>query len=215
MRRNGTSGWLGRAGVLAALMAAWVACDGISRESEEKAMEKGERGAVDRPVVVMETSEGEIRIELWPDKAPATVENFLQYVDDGFYENTLFHRVIDGFMIQGGGFTQGMNPKEPREPVRNEASKELKNARGTLAMARTSQVHSATSQFFINLEDNEFLDHRDKTSKGFGYAVFGRVVEGMEVVDRIAKKKTAKAGPHGDVPVEPVTILKASRDGSS
>jgi len=160
-------------------------------------------------IVEMKTSEGKIRIELWADKAPQTVKNFLRYVEEGFYDGTIFHRVIDGFMIQGGGFTADMNQKKPHEPIKNEAAGELKNDRGTLAMARTNVVDSATSQFFINLKDNEFLNHRDASPMGFGYAVFGKVIEGMDVVDKIAKVPTTNAGPHQNVPVKPVLIESA------
>lgn len=160
-------------------------------------------------IVEMKTSEGKIRIELWADKAPQTVKNFLRYVEEGFYDGTIFHRVMDNFMIQGGGFTADMNQKKPHEPIKNEAAGELKNDRGTLAMARTNVVDSATSQFFINLKDNEFLNHRDASPMGFGYAVFGKVIEGMDVVDKIAKVPTTNAGPHQNVPVKPVLIESA------
>lgn len=163
------------------------------------------------PVVVLQTSEGVLRIELWEDKAPLTVKNFLRYVDEGFYDKTIFHRVIDDFMIQGGGMTAGMQSKTPHEPIKNEAKAELKNARGTVAMARTGVVDSATCQFFINVKDNEFLNHRDESPAGFGYAVFGQVVEGMDVVDRIKKVPTANAGMHQNVPVKPVVIESVKR----
>jgi cyclophilin family peptidyl-prolyl cis-trans isomerase len=157
-------------------------------------------------IVEMKTSEGMIRIELWADKAPHTVKNFLRYAEEGSYDGTIFHRVIDGFMIQGGGFTADMNQKKSHEPIKNEAASELKNNRGTIAMARTNVVDSATSQFFINLKDNDFLNHRDTSPMGFGYAVFGKVIAGMEVVDKIAKVPTGNAGPHQNVPVKPVVI---------
>jgi cyclophilin family peptidyl-prolyl cis-trans isomerase len=163
------------------------------------------------PTVVMETSEGVITIELWADKAPVTVKNFLRYTDEKFYDGTIFHRVIDNFMIQGGGFTADMKKKNGHEPVKNEATSELKNARGTIAMARTSQVNSATCQFFINLKNNDFLNHRDNTPRGFGYAVFGKVIKGQEVVDRIAKVKTTTSGPYRDVPAKPVVIKSVRR----
>lgn len=163
-------------------------------------------------VVLMKTSEGPIRIELWADKAPVTVANFLKYVDGGFYDGTIFHRVIDGFMIQGGGFTPDMKQKQAQEPIKNEASADLKNASGTIAMARTSVVDSATSQFFINVNDNEFLNHRDKSPSGFGYAVFGKVVEGMDVVERIKKVQTTSHGPFQDVPAKPVVIESVKRE---
>lgn len=163
-------------------------------------------------VVVMETSKGAIKIELHADKAPETVDNFLKYVDDQFYDGTIFHRVIDNFMIQGGGFTPEMSQKETLPPVQNEADKGLKNARGTIAMARTSDPHSATAQFFINTgEANEFLNHSGKTSNGWGYCAFGEVVEGMNVVDQISVVKTGRSGMHNDVPKEPVVIQSVRR----
>jgi peptidyl-prolyl cis-trans isomerase B (cyclophilin B) len=163
------------------------------------------------PRVVLETSEGKITVELWADKAPLTAKNFLRYVDEKFYDGTIFHRVIDNFMIQGGGMTGDMKPKSTHEPIKNEAAVDLKNDRGTIAMARTQIVDSATSQFFINVKDNDFLNHRDKTPRGFGYAVFGKVVAGMDVVDRIKKVKTTTAGPHRDVPATPVVIKSVRR----
>ena len=158
--------------------------------------------------VTMETSMGTITLELDDAKAPETVANFVQYAKDGHYDGTIFHRVIDGFMIQGGGFTKDMNQKETREPIRNEAMNGLKNLRGTIAMARTMVVDSATSQFFINLVDNDFLDFQNPTPQGFGYAVFGKVVDGMDVVDQIAKVKTGFSGPHQNVPEEAIVIKK-------
>ena len=158
--------------------------------------------------VTMETSMGTITLELDDAKAPVTVANFVQYAKDGHYDGTIFHRVIDGFMIQGGGFTKDMNQKETREPIRNEAMNGLKNLRGTIAMARTMVVDSATSQFFINLVDNAFLDFQSPTPQGFGYAVFGKVVDGMDVVDQIAKVKTGFSGPHQNVPEEAIVIKK-------
>ena len=158
--------------------------------------------------VTMETSMGTITLELDDAKAPETVANFVQYAKDGHYDGTIFHRVIDGFMIQGGGFTKDMNQKETREPIRNEALNGLKNLRGTIAMARTMVVDSATSQFFINLVDNAFLDFQNPTPQGFGYAVFGKVVDGMDVVDQIAKVKTGFSGPHQNVPEEAIMIKK-------
>lgn len=156
----------------------------------------------------IETGMGTITLALNEEKSPATVANFAQYAKDGHYDGTIFHRVIDGFMIQGGGFTKEMNQKPTREPIRNEAMNGLKNKRGTIAMARTMVVDSATSQFFINLVDNDFLDFTAPTPQGFGYAVFGEVVDGMEVVDAIGKVKTGFAGPHQNVPETPVVIRK-------
>lgn len=163
------------------------------------------------PEVLLETTAGDILLELYPDKAPKTVENFLKYVDEGFYDNTIFHRVINGFMIQGGGMDARMREKETHEPVQNEADNGLKNERGTIAMARTMDPHSASAQFFINHVDNDFLDHREPTPDGWGYAVFGKVIDGMDVVDKIAKVKTGNVGGYSDVPKDMVLITKASR----
>jgi len=154
------------------------------------------------------TNHGNIDIELDFDKAPATAANFEQYAKDGFYNGTIFHRVIPGFMIQGGGMESGMKEKDTRDPITNEADNGLKNARGTIAMARTSDPHSASAQFFINLVDNHFLNHTSKTNAGWGYAVFGKVVAGMDIVDKIATVKTGRSGMHRDVPLEEVVIEK-------
>ncbi len=160
--------------------------------------------------VMIVTSKGDITVELLPAKAPETVDNFLRYVNEGFYDGTLFHRVIGGFMIQGGGYDQDYTKKQTHDPVKNEADNGLSNSRGTIAMARTGDPHSATAQFFINHTDNPALDHRNKGS-GWGYAVFGKVVEGMEVVDRIANVKTGPAGPfRNDAPREMIIIEKIS-----
>ena len=157
--------------------------------------------------VKMETSAGTIMIALDADKAPLTVANIEAYIKDGFYDGLIFHRVIPNFMIQGGGFNPNMTEKsDKRPPVKNEANNGLKNDRGTLAMARTNDPHSASSQFFINLKDNDFLNHTSETSSGWGYAVFGKVTEGMDVVDAIAAVKTGQNGMHGDVPLESVVI---------
>ena len=161
------------------------------------------------PTVLLETTSGDILIELYADKAPATVENFLKYVNEGFYANTIFHRVIKGFMIQGGGMNMKMEEKATHAPIKNEADNGLANERGTIAMARTRDPHSATAQFFINVKDNDFLNFRSPTAQGWGYAVFGKVVEGSDVVDAIAKVKTGNFGPFGDVPLEPVLITRA------
>lgn len=164
----------------------------------------------ENPKVALTTNQGVIVLELYPDKAPKTVANFLSYVQAGFYDGTVFHRVVPGFVVQGGGFDTSLAPKKTREPVENEAGNGLSNRRGTVAMARTAQIHSATSQFFINLADNTFLDHRDDSARGFGYCVFGQVVEGMNVVDTIASIPTGPAGPFpGEVPQKAVVILKA------
>lgn len=164
------------------------------------------------PVVRMQTTLGEIRIELDAAKAPLTVANFLDYVRDGFYDGTIFHRVIDGFMVQGGGMTADMKEKKTRQPVKNEATNGLSNKKGTIAMARTSVVDSATAQFFINVADNDFLDHRNTTAAGFGYAVFGRVIGGMETVDAIRRVPTGRVGMHDDVPRQPVVIEKLTEE---
>lgn len=163
------------------------------------------------PTVVIETSEGTITAELWADRAPKTVENFLTYADKNFYDDTIFHRVIDGFMIQGGGMTEGMKRKETDAPIPNEASADQPNDRGTLAMARTSDVHSATSQFFINLQDNDFLNHTDETPRGFGYCAFGQVTDGMDVVDAIGQVETTSQAGHDDVPAKTVRITSVRR----
>jgi len=165
----------------------------------------------ENPVVLMKTSMGNIKIELYPDKAPITVENFLSYVDKGFYDGTIFHRVINGFMIQGGGFTPDMQQKKTDHPIKNEASNGLKNRRGTIAMARTNVVDSATCQFFINVVDNPFLDFKNETPQGYGYCVFGKVIDGMDVVDKIKTVKTTTKGFHKDVPAEPVVIKSVKR----
>jgi peptidyl-prolyl cis-trans isomerase B (cyclophilin B) len=166
---------------------------------------------MERNIIMVElhTNHGVIKLELDAEKAPKSVENFLNYVKKGHYDNTVFHRVIDGFMIQGGGFEPGMNQKPTDAPVNNEANNGLKNDNGTIAMARTNDPHSATAQFFINVKDNEFLNHSSPTPQGWGYTVFGRVVEGMDVVEKIKKVKTGSKGFHQDVPVDDVVIEKA------
>lgn len=157
------------------------------------------------------TTMGDFIVELDPQHAPITVKNFLRYVDRKFYDGTIFHRVIPGFVIQGGGFTVDMVQKPTDPPIRNEAKNGLKNKRGTIAMARTGDIDSATSQFFINLKDNDFLNYQDDTPRGYGYAVFGRVVDGMEVVDRIASVSTGVVGGMPDVPITPIIIKKIRR----
>ncbi|HPQ38892.1 MAG TPA: peptidylprolyl isomerase [bacterium] len=176
-----------------------------------------EMGKID--VVVLDTSLGTIEIALFPEKAPVTVKNFLQYVDDSFYDGTIFHRVIPQFVVQGGGMTPDLNPKETRDPIKNEATNGLKNTRGTIAMARTGVVDSATSQFFINVVDNQRLDHKDDTVRGFGYAVFGKVVSGMDVVDKIVSVETdgqfqdpdKRRRLYQNVPKEPIIIKSIRR----
>ena len=161
--------------------------------------------------VVISTSKGDVRAELFDAQSPETVKNFLSYVDDEFYDGTIFHRVIRGFMIQGGGLTPDMRQKKTRAPVTNEATNGLKNETGTLAMARTIDLHSATAQFFINVADNDFLDHKDESIRGFGYCVFGRVVDGMGIVNDIETVQTGRKSGHSDVPTEPVVIHSIRR----
>ena len=160
-------------------------------------------------MVRLQTNLGIIAIELEPERAPETVKNFLAYVESGFYSNTVFHRVIDGFMVQGGGFEPGMRQKPARDCIKNEADNGLKNERYTIAMARTSEPHSASSQFFINVKDNDFLNHTAPSSQGWGYCVFGKVVQGEDIIDKIKQVKTGSRGGHADVPVEDVVIEKA------
>lgn len=160
-------------------------------------------------MVILQTSYGTIKIKLEADKAPLSTANFKQYVEDGFYDGTIFHRVIKNFMVQGGGFTVGMSEKATRNPIKNEANNGLSNLRGTLAMARTMEPHSATAQFFINIEDNTFLDHTSQSPEGWGYAVFGQVVDGMNVVDKIKAVETASRMGHQDVPADDVIIESA------
>lgn len=159
-------------------------------------------------MVVISTSKGDIHLQLDTENTPATAENFLNYIRSGFYNDTIFHRVIDGFMIQGGGLTADMEQKSTNEPVKNEAKNAKPNKRGSIAMARTMDPHSATAQFFINVADNGFLNYSGDHPQGFGYCVFGEVVDGMEIVDAIAKVKTAQRMGHGDVPIEEVSILE-------
>lgn len=162
-----------------------------------------------KSTVILETSKGAIEIELYPDKAPVSVENFLTYVNEGYYDGLIFHRVISNFMVQGGGFDKDMNQKPTKAPIKNEAGNGLTNDVGTLAMARTNVIDSATSQFFINVANNDFLNHRDESVQGYGYAVFGKVISGMEVVNEIKSVKTGIVKGSQDVPIEPVTINKA------
>ncbi len=169
-----------------------------------------EKKAVD-PQVELDTSKGKIVLALYPQKAPETVKNFLGYVDAKFYDGTIFHRVIPKFMIQGGGFSADMKRKPTGKPIINEADNGLKNDRGTIAMARTSDPHSATAQFFINSVNNDFLNFKSKTSQGWGYVVFGRITQGMKVLDAITKARTGARGPYRDVPLEAIVILKARR----
>ena len=160
-------------------------------------------------MVTLKTNHGDITLELFADKAPKTVENFLSYVKDGFYHGTIFHRVIDGFMIQGGGMTPDMEQKTTKDPIENEANNGVANAAGTIAMARTNDPHSATAQFFINVKDNDFLNFSSESMNGWGYCVFGKVTAGMDVVEKIKNVKTGNYGYHQDVPVEAVVIENA------
>jgi cyclophilin family peptidyl-prolyl cis-trans isomerase len=162
-------------------------------------------------MVRFSTSLGDFDIELFPKEAPTTVENFLKYVDDGFFDGTIFHRIVPGFVIQGGGLTADYRQKPNRAPIQNEADNGLKNLRGSLSMARTSDINSATSQFFVNLKDNDFLDHKSKTSSGYGYAVFAKVTQGMDVVDKIAAVSTGRKKGYDDAPLEDVVIVSARR----
>ena len=177
----------------------------------------GAARAAENPVVAVETSMGTIKIELFEDKAPITVKNFLAYTDDKFYDGTIFHRVIGkpisdkDFMVQGGGFEPGLKQKKTKDQIKNEANNGVSNTRGTVAMARTGVVDSATAQFFINIGDNTFLDHRDATQRGFGYCAFGKVIEGMDVVDKIKVVKTGEKNGMDDVPLEDVLIKSVKR----
>lgn len=178
--------------------------------STTTAPETAPETATESPTVKLTTNFGEIVIALNPDKAPLSVENFLQYVTDGFYKETIFHRVIPGFMLQGGGFTLNFEKKETRPPIQNEADNLLPNLKYTIAMARTGDPHSATAQFFINSADNDFLNHRAKDNSGWGYTVFGQVIEGQKLIDWLAKTPTDAAGPfRKDVPVNPIVIEDA------
>lgn len=161
-------------------------------------------------MIIFHTNKGDIKIETFEDKAPETVKNFVEYCKEGFYNNTIFHRVINNFMIQGGGFEPGMKQKKTKAPIKNEANNGLANERGTLAMARTMDPHSATAQFFINVDDNDYLNFRSADANGYGYCVFAKVVDGMDVVDQIKAVKTGRSGMHSDVPVEDVIIEKVT-----
>lgn len=163
-------------------------------------------------MITLHTNKGDIKLELDHEKAPKTAANFEQYAKEGFYDGTIFHRVISNFMVQGGGMTEDMQPKKTRAPIENEADNGLSNKEGTVAMARTSDPHSATAQFFINVQDNNFLDHRNKTAQGWGYCVFGKVVEGMDVVNNIKHVKTGNQAGHQDVPMEPILIERVTVD---
>ena len=157
-------------------------------------------------IITVKTSLGDIKLELFNDKAPITAENFEKYIKSNYFTNSIFHRVIKDFMVQGGGFTPEMKEKETMSPIKNEANNKISNERGTIAMARTNDPHSASAQFFINLKDNVFLDFKSETTQGWGYCVFGKVIEGMEVIDKIAIVDTGSYGPHQDVPKDPIII---------
>jgi cyclophilin family peptidyl-prolyl cis-trans isomerase len=184
---------------------------GEAKPTDAKAADAKSKAAAKNPVVVIKTSLGTIKAELYADKAPVSVENFLKYADDKYYDGTIFHRVIKGFMIQGGGFDAKLSKKDTREPIKNEAANGLKNEIGTLAMARTNVPDSATSQFFINTVNNVALDFRDPSARGIGYAVFGKVVDGMDVVNKISAVQTGAQNGMGDVPVKPVVIESVRR----
>jgi peptidyl-prolyl cis-trans isomerase B (cyclophilin B) len=203
-------------GILAATLAVCVAGSCFGQASNAPAAKPEDNKAAakqqENTMVLIKTSLGNIKVELFDKQAPETVKNFLQYVDAKFYDETIFHRVIDNFMIQGGGFTKDLAQKPTKAPVKNEASAELKNLKGTLAMARTPAVNSATAQFFINVMDNAFLDHKDESASGFGYCVFGKVVDGMDVVDKIRSVKTGGRGQfRTDVPMDDIIIKEISR----
>lgn len=180
------------------------------QETELEEPETRDTAKVENPVVLMETSMGGIKIELFKEEAPITVKNFMDYVNEKFYDGTIFHRVIPNFVIQGGGFTEDMTKKTTHPPIKNEAGNGISNTRGTVAMARTPYINSATSQFFINLRDNTALDHRDESSGGYGYCVFGKLIDGMDVVDSISRVPRERRGGHENVPVKPV-IIKSVR----
>jgi len=195
--------------MMGALLLGVTGC-GASEPAAQTVSTAPAAGLPANPKVLIETSKGNITIELFPGNAPQAVGNFINYVNTGFYSGLVFHRVIPGFMIQGGGMTANMAEKPHNAPIQNEADNGLKNLRGTLAMARTSDPHSASSQFFINVADNAFLNHRGKSIEGWGYAVFGQVVDGMQVVDAIAAAPRGYNGPHGDVPLEPIVMKRVT-----
>jgi len=198
---------LSRGLVLAAVLLLAAGCS----KSDDAAKNTDSAKETHNPVVTMKTNKGTITLELYPDKAPKSVENFIAYAESGFYDGTIFHRVIPGFMIQGGGFTPNMQQKATKAPIKNEAGNGLKNLTGTIAMARTGIVDSATSQFFINVADNAQLNHRDESPAGFGYAVFGKVSAGMDIVKKIEAVKTTARPPHQNVPETPVVIESVTR----
>jgi len=182
----------------------------VAVTSEQPTDIKDSGDKMSNPKVKLETSKGVMMIELDAEKAPLSAANFIEYVEDGFFDGLIFHRVIPNFMVQGGGMNPDMSQKANKAPIQNEANNGLKNDRGTLAMARTNDPHSATSQFFVNLKDNDFLNHTSESPAGWGYAVFGKVVDGLDTIDEIAKVQTGNVKGHGDVPTEAVTIIKAT-----
>ena len=198
------------AGLVACFLALGISGCGASEPGKQSVSTAPAAGQPPNPRVLIETSQGNVVVELFPGNAPQSVGNFLNYAQSGFYDGLIFHRVIPGFMVQGGGMTPDMAEKPKNAPIQNEADNGLKNLRGTLAMARTMDPHSASSQFFINVADNAFLNHRGKSVEGCGYAVFGQVVDGMDVVDAIVAVPRGNRGPHGDVPVEPIVMKRVS-----
>jgi peptidylprolyl isomerase/peptidyl-prolyl cis-trans isomerase B (cyclophilin B) len=198
------------AGLVAGVLLLGMSGCGASEPGKQTVSTAPAAGQPANPRVLIETSKGAITVELFPGNAPKSVENFLGYVDGGFYDGTVFHRVIPGFMIQGGGMLPDLSEKARGTPIPNEADNGLRNLRGTLAMARTGDPHSATSQFFINVADNYFLNHRGKSVEGWGYAVFGQVIDGMDVVDAIVAVPRGRRDPHDDVPREPVVMQRVS-----
>jgi peptidylprolyl isomerase/peptidyl-prolyl cis-trans isomerase B (cyclophilin B) len=194
---------------IGALMLGISGC-GASEPGKQAVSTAPAAGQSANPRVLIETSKGNITVEVFPGQAPLSAENFINYVKSGYYDGLIFHRVIPGFMVQGGGMNASMAEKPHGAPIQNEADNGLKNLRGTLAMARTGDPHSASSQFFINVADNAFLNHRGKSVDGWGYAVFGEVVDGMDVVDAIVAVPRGNRGPHGDVPIEPVMMKRVS-----
>jgi len=190
-----------KAFVFVGLLALLCACQSQNKEEQFMA----------NPSVTIRTTQGDIQVELFANKAPTTVKNFLRYVDEKHYNNTIIHRVIDGFMIQGGGFTADMKEKSTHEPIQNEASNGVSNKKGTIAMARTSEIHSASSQFFINVVDNDFLDYRNPSPSGYGYCVFGQVTDGMDVVGKIRAAETSTKKGHQDVPIKSIEIIEVAK----
>lgn len=187
----------------------FICCTGLGFANTEEFEQMENKSQ--KEIVVIKTSQGDIKVQLFPGEAPITVKNFLDYVTAGQYDGTIFHRIIDGFMIQGGGFTKDFQQKQTKPAIKNEANNGLKNNKGTIAMARTSHPHSATAQFFINVADNNFLDYRGEAPNEYGYCVFGEVISGMDIVDKIRKVKTGSFAGHSDVPQETVEIISVKK----